>query len=204
MHTITYDIESVALTIDELLSPAYEALPEHERDAQLAQQRLARWIAISADGIEANFRKRLECENRSMEWVLERLSGVRRCAGYSEPDWVGKTRRVFDVLTHDATFFSPQEELAFAPLLAPLVDCAASALRAALPEVVTSFLVPAVFNGAVDHLRRRLSNLCELPFYEVLLDWRRSLVTGARCGGEAAGRELQAGTREALAAYLRS
>lgn len=204
MHTITYDIESVALTIDELLSPAYEALPEHERDAQLAQQRLARWIAISADGIEANFRKRLECENRSMEWVLERLSGVRRCAGYSEPDWVGKTRRVFDVLTHDATFFSPQEELAFAPLLAPLVDCAASALRAALPEVVTSFLVPAVFNGAVDHLRRRLSNLCELPFYEVLLDWRRSLVTGARGGDEAAGRELQAGTLEAFAAYLRS
>ncbi|MCA9181709.1 MAG: hypothetical protein KDA51_09660, partial [Planctomycetales bacterium] len=78
MSTLLRDIESVALTIDELLSSAYEALPETERDTQLAQQRLTRWIAICAEGVEANFAKRLECENRSVEWVLERLGGVRR------------------------------------------------------------------------------------------------------------------------------
>jgi type 2 lantibiotic biosynthesis protein LanM len=203
MSTPPCDIEFVALTIDELLSSAYEVLPEHERDAQLAQQRLARWIAIGADGVEANFAKRLARENRSREWMLERLGGVRRRAGFSEPDWVGKTRRVFGVLTNEAAVLSPQDELAFAPLLAPLVDHAASALRAALPEVVAPFLTPAVFDGVVDHLRRRLSNLCELPFYEVLLGWRRGLVAAARTGDEAAGRQLLAGTLEAFAVHLR-
>lgn len=203
MSTLSIDVEFVALTIDELLSPAYEALPEHERDVQLAQRRLARWIAVSADGDEAEFNKRLARENRSREWVLERLSGVRRRAGFSEPDWVGKTRRVFDVLARDVACLSPQDQLAFAPLLEPLVDHAASALRAALPDAVAPFLTPVVFDGAVDHLRRRLSNLCELPFYEVLLGWRRNLVAAARTGDEAAGLQLLAGTLEAFAAYLR-
>lgn len=204
MSTLPCDIESVALTIDELLSSAYEVLPEHERDAQLAQKRLERWIAIAADGVEANFTKRLERENRSREWVLERLGGVRRRAGIPEPDWVGKTRRVFEVLNHEAYFLSPHDELPFAPLLAPLVDQAASLLRAALPEVVAPCLAPAVFDGVVDHLRRRLVNLCELPFYEVLLGWRRGLVAAGRAGDEAAGRQLMAGTLRAFAAYLRS
>lgn len=203
MSTPLCDIESVALTIDELMSSAYEVLPEHEQNAHLAQQRLVRWITISADGVDANFTKRLEKENRSIDWVLQRLAGVKRRAGLPEPEWVGKTRRVFELLTHEAIDFSAPTEPAFAPLLAPLVDHAVKALRTALPEVVASFLTPAIFADAADHLRLRLSNLCELPFYEVLLGWRRDLVAAARTGDEAAAQQLLARTLETFAAYLR-
>ena len=198
------DIETASLTIDELLSPAYEALPEQERNVQLARQRLARWIAIGADGIEENFAKRLAREGRSIEGVLERLGGVRRRAGFPEPHWVGVTRHAFDLLTRETSARCPPDDMAFSPLLSPLVNDAANALRASLPEDVAPLLTEAVFEGAVDHLRRRLANLCELPFYERLLGWRRGLVTAARAGDETAGQRLRDDTLDAFAAHMRS
>ena len=198
------DIESAALTLDEILSPVYEPLPQDERDAQMAQQRLARWIALSADGVEAAFEKRLARENRSKAWVLDRLGGVRRRAGQPEPDWVGKTLRVVDVLIAGEAVSSPPGALAFASLLAPLVYDASATLRAALPPGIADMLEPAAFDGVVDHLRRRLANLCELPFYEVLLSWRRGMVDAARLGDEYSTGLLMADTLDAFAAHLRT
>lgn len=202
MFSLLRNFECASLTIDEILSSVYEPLPPDQRSEQLARQRLACWIDVSADGDAGIFAKRLARENRSLESVLERLGGVRRREGMPEPGWVGRTRHVVKVLIGDDTPL-PRDELAFAPLLAPLLRQAASALQTALPQAVLPLLAPPAFEGAVDHLRRRLSNLCELPFYEILLGWRRGLVAAASAGDEFASQQLLANTLDTFAAYLR-
>ena len=200
---ITNSPEIAALTIDEILSAAYEPLPPGEGDEALGRKRLARWIEISADGNQSAFLARLEREGRTLAWVVARLAGVRRRADVPEPHWVAGMHRMFDLLMHKSVT-DHHNHIAFAPLLSPIVGAAAGDLWQSMPIDVISMIEPAAFDAVVDHLRRRLSNLCELPFYQALLDWRRSLVDAAKAGNADAEEQLMADSLKPFIQHLRS
>ncbi len=179
------DLETACLTIDELLSPDYEALPVEARNEAAALARLERWRAISADGSAEEFGKRLQRQGLDESDLLARLGGVRRRRGVPEPSWVAETRRIVALLRaplQDRT----NDDIAFGPILSAVLDDAAQALQAKLPPRLARSLTPEAFAGMVDHLRRRLGNLIELPLYEALLVWRKELLAGVRAGDAAA------------------
>ena len=198
-----FDVESAALTIDDLLSAAYEPAPPDERDTVLAEQRLQRWIAIGADGSQTDFALRMARMNWTRENLLARLGGgVRRREGVAAPAWVDAAHRVFDTL-HTAPPRLDGSTTAFDPLIAPLVEDAEKALRNEWASASDALLLPAAFDGITKHLRLRLSNLCELPLYEALLSWRRGLLSDARSGDHYAIDELSSSSLAGFAAHMR-
>lgn len=196
------EVELSALTIDEVLSTSYESLPKSEQDTALAEDRLRRWVAIGADGLESDFAQRMARKNWTRAWLLGRLAGVRRRSGVPEPGWVQRTHQVIELLINGA-MNSRHDQIAFAPLLSPVIDDAAETLRLSLPFDVLQIFEPEAFEGIVDHLRLRLSNLCELPFYEVLLHWRRNVLRAAQSGDPSAREQLLSESLDPFAMHLR-
>lgn len=186
-------LEAACLTIDELLSDDYEPLPAEARNEALAQARLERWRSISADGAAEEFGKRLRRQGLNQSDLLARLGGVRRRPGVPEPSWVADTSRILALL-RTRTEGRTNGDIAFGPLLSPVLDAAAGALRPKLPSRLAGRLSSGAFDGMVDHLRRRLSNLVEIPFYEALLAWRRELLAEVRAGDAAAAARLMDAT----------
>ncbi|WP_420223752.1 type 2 lanthipeptide synthetase LanM family protein [Pigmentiphaga litoralis] len=196
-------IEHSALTIDEVLSDDYEPLPAQAGDHALARKRLDRWITLCADNDPSVFEQRLARLNWARQTLLARLAGVRRRDHVKEPFWVSKTRHVLDVLLQGG--INPaQQQLAFSPLLSPLVEDAVRVLRRSLPIDVSAIMTSRAFEGIVDHLRMRLGNLCELPFYDALLHWRRGLLSAAQGGDAAALAQLSDDSLDGFAEHMRT
>lgn len=196
------NFEAAALTIEDLLSAEYEPLPVDEQDAARASQRLHRWIAISADGSWTDFSLRMARMNWTREHLLARLGGVRRREGVAAPAWLVAAHRVFDTL-RTAPLQIHTSNVAFDPLIAPLVNDAEKSLRNEWASAAEELLLPDAFDGIIKHLRLRLSNLCELPFYESLLSWRRGLLSEAQAGNQHAIDELASASLEGFAAHMR-
>ena len=91
---------------------------------------------------------------------------------------VAETQRVIALLRQPIDF-TLDTDVAFGPLLRPLVEDAVERLHASLSAEQLAHLSPGAMANIVDHLRKRLSNLCELPLYEVLL----GASDGPRFGG---------------------
>lgn len=178
-----FDFEHRALTIDDVLSRDYEALPVEDRDYRLAESRMTRWISISADGNQENFQKRASRLSWSREELLNRFAGVRRRPNVVEPQWVEKARHVLALL-EVATYAPCEQGLAFGSILAPVVSEAVASLFKSHPTAQQTLLHPEAVADMVTQLQMRLSNLCELPMYEGLLAWRRNLLSLAKLNRE--------------------
>ena len=179
------DLENACLTVDEVLSDSYAPLPVGARDEARAQARLERWRTISAHSGKEEFSKRLRRQGLDEADLQARLGGVSRRPGVPKPGWVAETDRIVALLRSGS--LSPKHnDIAFGPLLTPVFELAERTLRARVPSAMAARLTATAVDGMVDHLRRRLSNLVEMPFYEALLDWRRELLDRIREGDTAA------------------
>jgi type 2 lantibiotic biosynthesis protein LanM len=77
-----------AATIDELLSDAFEVLPQAVADTDLAARRLAAWRRAAAAGDEALFARRLMRDGLSSAEIENRLARSRRRALTPHPRWI--------------------------------------------------------------------------------------------------------------------
>lgn len=196
-----FDLETACLTLDEVLSASYEPLPVGQGNVALAQERMKTWIAISADHNVNDFKQRLQRQNLDHSHVLARLGGVRRKPGVEEPHWVERTRQTVELLrepTNPCSF----DNVAFGPVLTSVVNNAAAQLRKQVPARAFACLAPRAMEDMADHLLKRLSNLVELPLYEVLLTWRGSLLKRVKKGDKAAEALLSEETLAPFTDYL--
>ena len=114
---------SRAATVDDLLSDAYEPLPGQKADADIAARRLAAWCRASASGDWSLFAERLNRDGWSIEEVLARFATVRRDSRVPGSAWIADAGWISAALqTDDDDALHAGTDVAFAPLLAPLVS----------------------------------------------------------------------------------
>jgi hypothetical protein len=77
-----------AVTIDELLSDAFEPLSGQKSHTDLAAHRLAAWCRSCASGDWPLFARRLERDGLSIAEVLARFATVRRKPSAPAPTWI--------------------------------------------------------------------------------------------------------------------
>lgn len=197
-----FDFECHALTIDELLSKTYRPVPPSKQDFILAKERLQQWQHIASDNSDDALYARLARLSIDHSDLIARLGGVERVEGKSEPDWVRDVRSVMEALKTESDGLQYQE-IPFGPLLAPLLNQAIDQLRFDLDASALSKISDPAFQLIVDHLSKRVSNLCELPFYGVLLEWRSSQIVEAKGGNELAASNIMAKKLEPFAIHMR-
>ncbi|MFY9922576.1 MAG: type 2 lanthipeptide synthetase LanM, partial [Mycobacterium sp.] len=158
-----------AVTIDELLSDAYQSLPGQKGDADLAGRRLAAWCRASASGDWSLFNRRLKRDGLSIQDVLGRFATVRRNPEVPAPSWMADAIWVGAAL-HRSSAPGPRQtigaQVAFEDLLAPLVADAQAHLSARLD----TRLLDTMTDGASADLRTallvELSDLASPALYE--------------------------------------
>jgi type 2 lantibiotic biosynthesis protein LanM len=168
-----------AVTIDELLSDAFEQLPGQKSHTDLAGRRLAAWCRSSASGDWSLFARRLERDGLSIADVLARFATVRRDASQPAPAWVDDAVWIGAALHRPANTVAEDvvaeaDTLAFEQLLTPVVRDAQTLLWSNVdPRVGAN-----IGDGARACLRRsllvELSNLSAPAIYERFSEARRS------------------------------
>ena len=164
-----------AVTIDELLSDAYEPLPGQKGDADLAGRRLAAWCRASASGDWALFSRRLRRDGLAIQDVLARFATVRRCPGAPAPAWMGDAAWVDAAVRRRA---GPEPEdgcagVAFEQLLAPVVRDAERRLWAGLHPGPRATLTETAHADLRDALLSELSDLATPAIYERFAEARQ-------------------------------
>jgi len=169
------DLEISTLTLDEILSDHYFATRSLVEDETRSDRRMKRWCEISADGDWEIFRKRLLRDGLLFEEVRARLGNVDRQPAHSEPDWVADCRNVLRILNKDAGHeVAETSGYAFGPLLAPLVATAIAELGEQSAFTDEQLVSPAARADMVRQLWQRLVELCELPLFRSLTEWRKT------------------------------
>jgi Domain of unknown function (DUF4135) len=111
-----------AVTIDEVLSDAFEPLPGQD-DTDLAARRLAAWCRSSAAGDWSLFVRRLDRDGLSISDVRATFGTVRRRGSLP---WMGDAEWIVEALRRPAT--ATGNHVAFEQLLTPVVDDAEAML----------------------------------------------------------------------------
>ncbi len=181
------NFEFTCLTLDETLSDNYEPLPISERNSELASKRLARWIEISADGDPEVFSRRLELTSLSRQQILDRFGGVRRKPNRNPPSWYDDARLVIKLLCEETVHECRWQDTPFGPLLAPILDHYSKSLWA---QVDTCSISAEARRTIEQHLAVQISALCEMPFYEKMLEWRGERIFQAESGSSTALTQL--------------
>ena len=157
-----------AMSIDELLSEAFEQLPGQKSDADLAARRLAAWCRASASGDWSLFARRLERDGLSFADVLARLATVRRNSSVPGPPWMEDAAWV-GAAAHrpaDPEPAHPGAEVAFEQLLAPVVRDAQSQLWAGPDPRLRATLTDSAHADLRTALLTDLSAISAPAFYE--------------------------------------
>jgi type 2 lantibiotic biosynthesis protein LanM len=171
-----------AVTIDELLSDAYQPLPGQKGDAELAGRRLAAWCRASASGDWSLFTRRLQRDGLSIQDVLARFATVRRSGAVPAPSWMADARWVGAALHRSG---DPEDRdacsagVAFEDLLAPLVQDARAHLLVHLDPRLLDTMTDGAFADICTALLMDLSDLASPALYERFAE-ARGLGTGYR------------------------
>lgn len=182
-----------AATVDELLSPAFVAVPGEREDTLAAGAKLAAWCNVSANGDWALFARRLQRDGLAFPYVLQKLSRVQGGASALAVPWLADGRWIEAALSRPAsnTFtervIRQSEPLAFEHLLASVVEEAEALLLKNLGETVQSGLSQGAWADLSRDLLVRLSRVCGRAFYEAFEQVR---LATAKTANESAGGDL--------------
>lgn len=101
---MTFDMQRLlikAATIDELLSPNYEAQIGQKDSTDRAALRLAAWCRSASSGDWGLFFKRIGRDNLSIDQVLTRFADVRHSPEAPQPAWFDDAQWTYQALTCD-------------------------------------------------------------------------------------------------------
>ena len=164
-----------AVTIDELLSDAYQPLSGQKGDADLAGRRLAAWCRASASGDWSMFTRRLHRDGLSIEDALARFATVRRNPSVPAPAWMEDAGWVA-AAAHRSADPEPAHadvEVAFEQLLAPVVGDAHTRLWAGVDPQARATLTDGASSDLRDALLTELSDLSAPAIYERFAEARQ-------------------------------
>jgi len=157
-----------AATIDELLSDDFEAVPAEPADVALSARRLDAWCRAAANGDPDLFRRRLERDGWSYEFVRARLAAVRYRAS-AAPLWIADAIWIEGALCRPSprpADMRGTEPFAFEHLLLPLVERADKLLWDSISPAHRDRFTPSGRTCLRVMLLDPLSELCAPPFYE--------------------------------------
>lgn len=164
---------SRAATVDDLLSDAYEPLPGQKADADIAARRLAAWCRASASGDWSLFAERLNRDGWSIEEVLARFATVRRDSRVPGSAWIADAGWISAALqTDDDDALHAGTDVAFAPLLAPLVSEAQTRLWSIAEPKALDTLTHSGHADLYATLLSELSDLATPALFERFTDAR--------------------------------
>lgn len=155
-----------AVTIDDLLSDAYEPLPGQNSDAEISARRLAAWCHAAASGDSSLFADRLGRDGWTIEGVLSRLGGVQRDPRAPVPAWMADAQWVGSALETDDVVSQADAPVAFAPLLAPLVGEAGRRLWSRVDPNALAILTDSATGDLAATLMKQLSDLASPALFE--------------------------------------
>ncbi len=162
-----------AVTIDELLSDAFEPLPGQKIHTDLAARRLASWCRSSASGDWSQFARRLERDGLSIAEVLARFATVRRNASAPAPRWIDDAVWISEALHRPANAIADEvvpvaDPVAFEELLAPVVRDADALLWSGIEPRARDNISDRARGSLRRSLLVELSDLSALAIYERL------------------------------------
>jgi type 2 lantibiotic biosynthesis protein LanM len=169
-----------AATIDELLSDAFEPVPDQHGDADLAGRRLAAWRQACAAADPSLFERRLERDRLSIGRVMERFGAVRRAGSAAAPAWIG------DAIWIEAALRDPSdnsnakpgkdssEPCVYGHLFAALIEQADARVWSGLEARVRDTLSGAARAARRHALLEDISGLCAAPLYERFVQARKA------------------------------
>ena len=163
-----------AVTIDELLSDAYQPLPGQKGDAELAGRRLAAWCRAAASGDWSLFARRLHRDGLSIPDVLARFATVRRDPSFPAPAWMDDAGWLATAvqLPDEPGPAHASADVAFEQLLAPAVRDAQTHLWAGVDPQVRATLTDSAHADMRNALLKELSGLCAPALYQRFAEGR--------------------------------
>ena len=161
-----------AVSIDELLSDAYEPLPGQKSHTDLAARRLAAWCRSSASGDWSLFARRLARDGLTFTDVLERFAGVRRSG--TVPRWIEDAVWIGEALSRPTSPADAGPPVAFEELLEPVVREADALLWSAVGSHVRAPTSPCVPPCLRRSLLVELSSLSAPAVYERFAEAREN------------------------------
>jgi type 2 lantibiotic biosynthesis protein LanM len=182
-----------AATIDEILSPDFEALPGQKGDADLAARRLAAWCSACASGDWLLFSRRLERDGFALPEVLARFATVRRRASAAPPAWIEDAIWIEAALQDGGKesgalpqrFGTGADPLPFEDLLAPVGEQAEARLWASVPVPAWENLGDSARAGLRRLLVKLLCDVSAAALYERFAKARRAGAAAVPEGGAA-------------------
>jgi type 2 lantibiotic biosynthesis protein LanM len=169
-----------AATIDELLSDAFEPVPDRNGEADLAARRLVAWCRSAAAGDQSLFIRRLSRDGLSIAQLRERFATVHRRASVPRPKWLDDAMWIEAALQSseksarsdtDKSYKSAMDSGSAAPypfeqLFTPVVEQAEARLWSNLDARLFNNLTESARGGLRRTLLKELSELCAAAIYE--------------------------------------